>query len=59
MSLDGQFSSSGDIRIVHVGRDWDHRRPITAAVHYGRFDMVVGGSLMKSFAGFVQNLVLS
>ena len=57
MSLDGQFSSSGDIRIVHVGRD--HRRPITAAVHYGSFDMIVSGSLMKSFAGYVQNLVLS
>ena len=59
VSFYGQFSSSGDIRNVHMGRDWDHRRPTTAAVHYDHFDMIVGGSLMKSFAGFVQNLVLS
>ena len=49
----------GDIRIVHVGCDWDLCEPITAVVHYGHFHMIVGGLLMKSFAGFVQNMVLS
>ena len=36
------------------------QHPITAAViHHGPFDMIVGGPLMKSFAGFVQYGVLS
>ena len=49
----------GDIRIVHVGCGWDLCEPITAVVYYGHFYMVVGGLLIKSFAGFVQNMVLS
>ena len=39
--------------------DGDHRDQIIAAVHSGRIGMIVGGPLMKSFAGFVQHGVLS
>ena len=39
--------------------DGDHGDPIIAAVHYGRFDMIVYDSLMQSFAGIVHNVVLS
>ena len=39
--------------------DGDHRDQITADARYGRIDMIVGGPLMKSFAGFVQHGVLS
>jgi len=47
------------MRIVHMWIDGDHRDQITAAVHYGHFHMIVYGSLMKSFTGFVQHGVLS
>ena len=39
--------------------DGAHGDPTIAAVHYGHFYMIVGGPLMKSFAGFVQHGVLS
>lgn len=58
-SFYGWFSLSGYIRIVHMWIDGDHGDPITAAVHHRHFHMIVGGSLMQNFAGFVQHLVLS
>lgn len=53
VSFYGLFWMPGDIRIVHVRCDWDLCEPITAVVHYDRFDKIVGGALMRSFAGFV------
>ena len=57
--LGGRESSFWEVKITYIRVIRGHARAVTAAIHHFRSDMKWDGSLMKSFAGLVQRLVVS
>ena len=45
-------------KIDYVRKDWGHFYQITAVAYYHVSDMISGGGLMKSFAGFLRVVVV-
>ena len=58
VSLRGSTYSFWDVKFTYMREDWGNDRPITVAAHHHLSDMIYDWEITKSFAGFLQYLVI-
>ena len=58
VSLGGSTYSFWEVKFTYMRKDWGNDRPITVATHHHHSDMIYDWEITKSFAGFLQYLVI-